>query len=617
VPLRFNLHSMKNIVTFYLKYFLYWLVIQAFFRFLLLLFYPELSSQLSFADKLLIFYHALPLDLSLVGYIMAIPTLALVVLSGIRPSILHRFMKIYTIVILIPLVLGSVTNLVLYEYWNIPLDKSIFDYLNTPGEMLSSISIWYLFLLLFICGTLVYSFGALGFRYLFRSHWRNYKSSWRYSILFFIVFGALIIPVRGGFGMPINTGVGYFHQVSFANHAAINPIWNLVYTITEAEGLDFNFKVISEEEANHITSNLNRSSEDSSAVLIKPGANVIIIMLESFSQIMIQHKEGEQEVTPEFNKLIPEGIFFSNFYATGTMTDRGLGSVISGYPALSKACIFRFASKLQNLTFLSKDLESEGYSSLFVYGGDIDFAHIRSYLITAGFERILANTDFPGSIKRSNWGVPDEFVLDRLLEECNNAQQPFFNYCLTLSSHAPFDVPMDPVFEETSRMMSFYNSAYYTDRCLGDFFRKAKSEDWWENTVVIMIADHGSRIVSNIEYDKGRFHIPMLWVGGAVVESDTVIKKYGAQTDLPVTLLNQLGINHSGYKFSKDLANPSAQSFAVYAYPSGFGFVNDSTYAVYHYPTNRFLDHEEFRITQDTIAGLAHTQSVVSDFVNR
>ena len=109
----------------------------------------------------------------------------------------------------------------------------------------------------------------------------------------------------------------------------------------------------------------------------------------------------------------------------------------------------------------------------------------------------------------------------------------------------------------------------------------------------------------------------MLWVGGAMVESDTVIKKYGAQTDLPVTLLNQLGINHSGYKFSKDLANPSAQSFAVYAYPSGFGFVNDSTYVVYHYPTNRFLDHDEFRITQDTIAGLAHTQSVVSDFVNR
>jgi len=344
---------------------------------------------------------------------------------------------------------------------------------------------------------------------------------------------------------------------------------------------------------------------------------VIIIMLESFSSVMIEYREGEQEVTPEFNRLIPLGVFFSNLYASGTMTDRGLGAIISGYPSMSKSCIFRFERKLDGLPFLSRDLASENYSSLFVYGGDIDFAHIRSYLVTAGFERILTNADFPVTIKRSNWGVPDEYLLDRLLEECNGAEQPFFHYCLTLSSHAPFDVPMEPVFEETSRKMSFYNSAYYTDRCLGDFFRKAQSTDWWENTVIILVADHGSRICSDVEYDRDRFHIPVLWLGGAVIRPDTVISKYGSQTDLPLTLLNQLGIEHSGYRYSKDLADPSAHSFAIYAYPSGFGYVNDSSYAVYHYPTGRFLDHQEFRITQDTIAGLAHTQSVVTDFANR
>ena len=131
---------MKNIVLFYIKYFLYWLVIQAFFRLLLLVFYPELASQIGFGDKLLIFYHGLSLDLSLVGYIMIIPTLALLVFSGIKSSVLPEFLRIYTIVILIMLVPLSVTNLILYEYWNIPVDKSIFDYLNTPGDMASSIN---------------------------------------------------------------------------------------------------------------------------------------------------------------------------------------------------------------------------------------------------------------------------------------------------------------------------------------------------------------------------------------------------------------------------------------------------------------------------------------------
>ncbi len=608
---------MKNIILFYLKYFLYWLVIQAFFRLLLLVFYPDLAGQIDFGDKLLIFYHGLSLDLSLVGYIMILPTLALLILSGSRSAILPCFLRIYTIVILVPVILFSVTNIILYEYWNIPVDKSIFDYLNTPGDMLSSINTWYLVLLLLICGGLVYVFGILLFRYLFRNHWKNYQPSWRYSILFGILLPALIIPVRGGFGMPINTGVVFFHPVSFANHAAINPVWNLVYTLTEAKSMDFKFHVMTDARAGEITRDLYMSSGDSTRAIIKPGANVIIIMLESFSQGLIQHSEEGQEVTPEFNTLIPEGVFFSNLYASGTMTDRGLGSIISGYPSLSKTCIFRYERKLENLPFLAADLQSNNYSPLFIYGGDINFAHIRSYLLTAGFERILADSDFPASIKRSNWGVPDEFVLDRLLEECNQAQQPFFHYCLTLSSHSPFDVPMEPVFPGTSKLMSFFNSAFYTDRCLGDFFREAKKTDWWQNTVIILIADHGSRIISQVEYDKDRFHIPMLWLGGAVTDPGIVVDKYGSQVDLPGTLLKQLNFDPTEFTFSKDLLDPGSRSFACYSFPSGFGFISDSAYYVYHYPTGRFLDQKEFKLTRDTIAGLAFIQSVLTDFQNR
>ena len=608
---------MKNILLFYIKYFFYWILIQAFFRLLFLIFYPGLAGRIGFSDELLIFYHALPLDLSLTGYVVALPTLALVALSGSRSSSLPVFLKTYTIIILIPLVLGNVTNIVLYDYWNTPLDRSLFDYMNTPGDMVSSIPIGSLVLLLIICAALVYGFGGPGYRYLFRSHWTNYKPSWKYSLVFFFILGVLVIPMRGGFGMPINTGVGYFHRVPFANHATINPLWNLVYTMIGSENTDFTFHVMPDEKSGEIIRQVYNSQADSTVPVINPGANVIIIMLESFTQTMIMHKEGDLEITPEFNRLIPEGIFFSNFYASGTMTDRGLGSIISGYPSLSKTCIFRYERKLQGLTFLSRDLKSQDYSSLFIYGGDIDFAHIRSYVVTAGFDRILTNSDFPLDIKRSNWGVPDEYVLERLLEECNQAEQPFFHYCVTLSSHAPFDVPMEPVFKETSRKMSFYNSVRYTDGCLGDFFRKAKLSNWWQNSIIILVADHGSRICSDVEYDRDRFQIPMLWLGGAVTEPGSVIRKFGSQNDLPVTLLHQLGIEPSDYHYSKDLTNPSVQSFAVYAYPSGFGIVNDSTYAVYHYPTKKFLDDQDFKLTGDTIVGMAHTQNVVTDFLNR
>jgi len=609
---------MKNIALFYIKYLLYWVVIQSFFRIIFVFSYPSLISELGFMDKLRIFSHGLPLDLSLVGYIMILPTLILLLFSGFKFNILPPFFKIYTLIILPAIILLSITNIVTYEYWNTPIDKSIFDYLNTPGDTVSSLNTWFLIVLILICILLFYLFGFVFYRILFNKHWKDYKPSWLYSLVFIIVLPALIIPIRGGFGMPINTGVGYFHVNSFANHAAINPVWNVFYTITESESMDFQFNILSNTEVEEIIANLHYSSDGNSPAYVMPGSNVVVILLESFSQAMIQHWEGDQEVIPAFNRLIPEGIFFSNFYATGTMTDRGLAAIISGYPALSRTCIFRYERKLNDLSFLTRDLESHGYSSTFIYGGDIDFAHIRSYMVTAGFDNILTENDFSTNIKRSNWGVPDEYVLQRLIEECDQSTQPFFNVCLTLSSHSPFDVPMDPVFEETSHKMSFYNSAFYTDKCLGEFFSQAKMKEWWENTLIVLLADHGSRICSQVDYGQSRFHIPMLWIGGALNKTGIVVDKYSSQTDFPKTLLNQLNINPSiEYKYSKDILDSTTASFAQYTFPQGFGFVNDSTYIVYHYPTNGFINLQEFKFTQDTLVGLAYMQSVITDFINR
>jgi phosphoglycerol transferase MdoB-like AlkP superfamily enzyme len=156
-------------------------------------------------------------------------------------------------------------------------------------------------------------------------------------------------------------------------------------------------------------------------------------------------------------------------------------------------------------------------------------------------------------------------------------KEPFLKVILTLSSHEPFDVPMEPVFKGSDDMTKYKNSVYYTDNTLGSFLDWAKGTDWWKNTLIIMVADHAARIYSDMpNYEKNVFKIPMLWVGGALSRRGLRIEKLGTQVDIPITLLDQLGIS-SNFPFSKDLLSDQSKSFAFYTYNEGFGFLTDSS----------------------------------------
>jgi phosphoglycerol transferase MdoB-like AlkP superfamily enzyme len=341
--------------------------------------------------------------------------------------------------------------------------------------------------------------------------------------------------------------------------------------------------------------------------------------MESFGANIIGDLGGDPAVTPVFNRLVHEGVFFRNFYATGPMTDRAISGVISGYPALPGTCIIHYEKKAQTLPFISKDLRSSGYSTTFIYGGDVNFAHMKSYLIMGGFDRIISdnNNSFSTSIGRSKWGVPDEYTFDRLFEECSQLKNPFFILFLTLSNHNPFDVPMEPVFPGNDYEKQFFNAAYYSDTCLGEFISEAGNTEWYRNTLFIILGDHGTRIGNVNEYDYKRFNIPMLWTGGAVNSRGLYIDSFGSQTDLPNTLLSQLNLPVRNYEFSKNLLIPGSPSFAFYSYQNGFVLMSDSVYEVYHLPTNAFKSVFGTEASQWRNACLAYITYLAADFMER
>jgi len=282
---------------------------------------------------------------------------------------------------------------------------------------------------------------------------------------------------------------------------------------------------------------------------------------------------------------------FTNFFSSAERTDKGVVSILSGYPAQPRTSIVKYPSKAQKLPFLMRDIKDLGYNTSFVYGGDIDFANFRSYLTNSSFNHITTYDDFPGQAN-SKWGVHDHIVFERARQETDTARGPFFKVILSLSSHEPFDVPMEPYLKGDDQESRFLNSAHYTDKSIGEFISKAKNSEWWKNTVVIFMADHGSRHPHKKELkDKERYRIPLLMIGGAI-KKDTIVSLYANQTDFANTILGQLDQPHDEFKFSKNALSPFAKSFAFYFFNNGYGFVAPGKHAVYDNTGNRFVINE-------------------------
>nr|WP_304487050.1 sulfatase-like hydrolase/transferase [Dysgonomonas sp. 511] len=169
-------------------------------------------------------------------------------------------------------------------------------------------------------------------------------------------------------------------------------------------------------------------------------------------------------------------------------------------------------------------------------------------------------------------------LFDRVYSDlvANKADEPFFKLILTLSSHEPFDVPVRRFTEP------YLNAVNYTDNCLGEFVNELKDTGLWDNTLLILLADHAmqSYPVGVANNEPQRFHIPMLWIGGAV-KQPLVVGSYGSQNDLSATLLSQLRMQSGDFLFSKDMLNPQGSKFAFYSYVNGFCMMDSTGTVIY------------------------------------
>ncbi|MFA6402080.1 MAG: sulfatase-like hydrolase/transferase [Salinivirgaceae bacterium] len=597
-----------------LQYGLFWLLFFISCRFLFLLYNFPKTSELGLLEIFNIFVHGIKLDLSLTGYLLFFVSLMLSLTFWMEGKTLAKLFAYFTIPLLFFFTLIAWVDVELYKNWGFRIDSTILLYLKTPKESLASLKVWFTILLLILTFTTIW-LSIKGYRRFIGPKWAKTERAKWYAFPAFIFIAALmIIPIRGGVGIaPINVGTVFFSNKPYANHAAINVQWNFLKSLTEMNKNTVP-QMMEPDKAKELVEQLLIKKDTLQTQLVTPTKpNVIIIILESFTSNVIEPLGRTPGATPGFNKWSHKGILFDHVFATGDRSDKGIVSILSGYPAQPTSSIIKYTTKTEKLPHLSKILEAQGYSSAFYYGGEINFANMNSYFVSGGYNERITLSDFPKKDLNSKWGAHDHVVFSRLFNDIQKSDTPFFKVMFTLSSHDPFDVPHKSQFAGLDWSSRYLNSIHYTDSCLNDFLTKAQSTEWLKNTWIILVADHGIMYpVNTWNNAPEKFKIPMLWLGGAITASDRVVSSTLSQTDIPLMITNQLGLSDSSFQFSKDVLF-GGKPFAYYAYNNGIGYFTDSTGFVWDNSLNGFIgDKPANKETEEQ--GKAFFQEVMKDF---
>jgi phosphoglycerol transferase MdoB-like AlkP superfamily enzyme len=607
-------------VKFLLFYFLFWVLLFQLFRAVFLLYHYGQTKELSFSTITGTFWYGLRMDLSMASYV-TIPVCLFVLVSLFLPFFKRTVIyNIHTSLILMFMVLLVIADLEVYKQWLFRIDVTPLKYLSSPREAWASISHLPVFLIIVIL-VIVYSLLFFGSQRLITKniYLLHKPAKWAISLLSIVLFiGLLGIAIRGGFQLaPINQSSVYFSTNNFANHAAINAPWNFLHSVMNQSGREKNpYIYMEDEQAQSTVDSLFIATNVITNVLNTKTPNIILIIWESFTEKVTHITVDGNEVTPGFNQLKKEGLYFSQLYASGDRTDKGLSAIISGYPALPKTSILRTPNKAGKLPTLAKLLKGKNYQTPFFYGGEPEFANIKSYLLQGGFDHLVQKSDFNKKDWNSKWGAHDGVVANRVLEFVNKKSSPFFATWLTLSSHEPYEVLGNTVFKGSGYNPAFFNSLHYTDSVVYNFITSAKQQPWWKNTLIVIIADHG-HVLPETGHRVDNFKIPMIWLGGALNKRGAIHDKVMGQTDLAATLVGQLAMDAKPFTFSRNAFDSSTKAWSFFSFNNGFGWVEPTGYIIFDH-TGKRVEEQQGAIENNSLEkGKAMQQVIFSDFMKR
>lgn len=568
-----------------------------------------------FTELPAVIWHGLPLDLSMAGYLSVIPGFLSIAVVWLKRDLVKPIMNIYFIIASLFITCSFLLNASLYPYWKYPLDSTpLFYFFTSPADAIASVSIWQVILSIVILIVLTigvwftlrmrgekrqqysrYSYGYGGFGSGKRNRFDDFdRHRGRTSIILLLLTGLLFLPIRGGITVStMNTGQAYYSQNAYLNHSAVNPLFSLLESITHQEDFASQYRFMKDKEADKIFATMTSTSDENTYPLLneatfkKGTPDILIVIMESFASDIMPSMGSYKDVAVCLDSIAQQSILFTRFYANSFRTDRGMVSILSGYPAQPTTSIMRYPHKTSQLPSIARNLAKyKNYKTTYYYGGDADFCNMRSYLVSQGYQHIISDANFPIEDKLSKWGVPDHIVAARMMEDIKaqqNEKRPMLRILQTSSSHEPFEVPYHRLKDKR------LNAFAYTDSVMGAIVREYRKLPRWKNTLIVFVPDHVGGYKENLnDHDRSRYQIPLILAGGAI-SRPMKVGIIGSQHDIAATLLGQLGVEHREFTFSKNMMSDATPKFAFFAVNDAFGIVSEENSLIYDNRAKRIV----------------------------
>ncbi len=507
-------------------------------------------------------------DLIVVGFILALVQC----FSQVFPGQPQNKIRIHALCIsmilfgLISLVQIIVDIFFWYEFQSRG-NRLILHYLKYPKEIVSflheQLLLWYWAVPLIIAILFLYKYF---YQYLKPSIQTYYNKPWKTGLSIAYLITAYIAVGQFKMLEPF--------QSRLLNQFSGNAIVNLIHiSQIDITNWDNGYPSLSSREIEQILAQDSNKKERYVAP-IKGIKHVIIIVEESFAGRSWSDPAQRQESMPNLVRWADQGILFDNIFATGTRTVRGLAAILHATAPLPGIAVNQ-RPVINQLPALPQTFKQQGFETWFVYGGWPNFSNFSKYWRASGYDNIQTKEDFDSSLYQTSWGVADEFLFERIIEVMDKQSvndQSIFLSTLTVSNHRPFDVPEDRLTFAQKRVLK--NGLRYADFALGEFLDKASAKPWFDDSLIVVVADHGPRIYGQATIPANSFHVPLLFIAPKhlLLSNHQYQHQLGSVRDIPKTLLNLLDIPSDEFE-GNDLFVNNNQRYALVEYDYHIGIL--------------------------------------------
>ena len=513
-------------------------------------------------------------DFGLAILLLAFPWLC-TLLSTLQPRFpLKYFLIPYYIVL--GFIVGAViiADTIMYEFWQFKLNAVVLSYASHPEGATSSVSVWFIVsrILAVLVAMLCVVIPSI---WLTPKH-INENASRQYIRMSSIIW-IFLIPTSF-FSMQIGDAYRTDRNL-FLNHATVNPVYAFLSSFRTEKTFTERYNYMDEAERSKVFGELypQEMNDITDTLLHTNRPNVLFVVMESFGGTFVKELGGIEQVAPNLSRLIPEGVFWSNYYSNSFRTDRGTASLLSGNISYPEVSLMTETTMHPHLPSLAKTFNKHGYTSSYLYAGPMTNMGKRTYLENSEFQQLLDDKAFTSEELTSTWGADDHISAKKihsLIAQKDSTDKPFFLVYQTISSHEPWVVPYHRLEEEVP------NAFAYTDECVGTLIDSLKTTAAWKDLLVIILPDHGHLYKQSFE-DPLFFHSPMLWLGGALKQPKQ-IDTFMNQSDVAATLFSQMGIPHDDYPWSRNvLSEKYTIPFAYCNFPGGFLWADATGTSIY------------------------------------